>query len=484
MIRIGTLLLAFCLLLPSVVVAKAQDDMKVANESVVRALQAAQKGDLVSAKKEYDSYSSRWFDIEDGVKKKSKAAYQAIEDGMGQVTYAFTKQPVPQADVITGLQKLSELNDHFINGDLAFFGVGKSGLDYPITISDLVALLDQALVDLQNRDGQLAKEKVDQFRQSWLDIEGIVLTQSNKVYTDMERDMVASYAQLSQNPPELEGAQKTIQNMRDALVPLAGKSTYTMLDAVTILLREGLEALLVIVALLSFLMKSGNADKQRWIWYGVGSGLLVSVILGVIVQLLFSSGAFGNNNFLIAGITGLFAGVMLLYMSYWLHSKSSISSWQAYIKNQSTKALATGSLLSLSILAFLAVFREGTETVLFFIGMASSIDLWSLLGGIGIGSMILIVLSYLILKLGVKIPIRPFFFVSSLLVFYLCFKFIGMGINGLQLAGVVPATKVEGIGSISSLAIYPTFESLVPQVLLLLAAVITLWLGWRRDHHH
>lgn len=131
----------------------------------------------------------------------------------------------------------------------------------------------------------------------------------------------------------------------------------------------------------------------------------------------------------------------------------------------------TGSLWSLAILSFLAVFREGTETVLFFIGMASSIHISSLLIGIAIGIFVLIVLSYLILKVGLKIPMRPFFLVSSILMFYLCFKFPGMGIHGLQLAGVLPATHLS-IPTVDFFTIYPSWESIIPQVVLLVIAVI------------
>ena len=171
---------------------------------------------------------------------------------------------------------------------------------------------------------------------------------------------------------------------------------------------------------------------------------------------------------------------MLMYMSYWLHSKSSIAEWQRYIRTQSTKALDTGSLWSLAILSFLAVFREGTETVLFFIGMASSIKISSLLIGIALGAFILIILSYLILKVGLKIPMRPFFLVSSILMFYLCFKFTGMGIHGLQLAGLLPATHLS-IPTIDFFAIYPSWESTIPQVILLAVAVILAVWNKKKD---
>jgi len=194
----------------------------------------------------------------------------------------------------------------------------------------------------------------------------------------------------------------------------------------------------------------------------------------VIIKVLFTSGTFGNNNFLISGWTGVFAAVMLIYVSYWLHSKSSAKEWKNYIGNQGSKALATGSLFSLGFLAFLAVFREGTETVLFYIGMASSISLYTLLLGVLIGSGVLILIAFLILKFGLRIPMKPFFMVSSVLVFYLGFKFTGMGINGLQLAGVLPANTSDTLPTISWLAVYPTWQCFIAQILLIGLAIIMI----------
>jgi high-affinity iron transporter len=455
----------------------AEEDLGKANDSVRQSIQYAEQGKLPEAKQAYEQYSKTWYDVEDGVKKKSKDAYVGIEEAMGGVQFAFTVQPPDQQTVLKSLRELDRLNTSFINKDLSVFkGTPSTNGSAKTSVADVLKLLDGALSDLQADRVQDAKAKIGQFRQSWIDIEGVVLTQSSKLYTDAERDMVTAYAMLSASSPDKAGAEKTIRSMRDYLAPIAGKTSYTMIDVITILLREGLEAILVIVALLGFLNKSGHSEKKSWIWYGVGGGVLISIGLGVAVQLLFSSGAFGSNNFLIAGCTGIFAAVMLLYMSYWLHSKSSLSSWHKYISDKSTNALKTGSLWSLAILSFLAVFREGTETVLFFIGMASSIDLGTLLAGIGVGLLILLALAVLILKVGLKIPMRPFFLVSSILVFYLCFKFLGMGVHGLQLAGVMQASQLKHFPGVDALALYATWENLIPQAMLFAAAIcIVLW---------
>ncbi|WP_409341697.1 FTR1 family protein [Paenibacillus sp. MBLB4367] len=468
--KVAVSILLFIFIFPSVLMAAAaSDDLQKANDFVVKAIPFAEQNDFVQAKDQYDKYNTDWYRIEKGIKDKSKGAYRTIEENMGEVQFAFAQKPVIKENVIASLKKLNMTNQAFISGDLSSFKDPAS--DGKTTIEDLVTLLEQASSALDKNDVQAAKAYIQTFRNSWLDIEGLVLSQSSKVYADAERDMVLSYALLTSNPPKISDGKQTIQHMREYLIPLASKSSYTMVDVITILLREGLEALLVIVALLGFLNKSGHGDKKNWLWYGLGAGVFVSIVIGVLVQSLFSSGTFGNNNFLIAGCTGLFASIMLVYMSYWLHSKSSIATWNRYIRNQSTKALATGSLWSIAILSFLAVFREGTETVLFFIGMASSISLTTLLTGIITGLLILGIVAFLILKVGVKIPMRPFFLVSSILVFYLCFKFLGMGIHGLQLAGVLNANHTESVPTVDFLGLYSTWENIIPQVVLLLAAV-------------
>jgi high-affinity iron transporter len=471
------------LLLPITTFAKdAANDVRLANEHITAALAAAQKDDFKTSEASFDTFRTTWFQIEEGIKSKSKDAYRDIEQTMGEVKFAYIQQPLDKTALTTALQKLSRQNNDFIQGNLQNFKQANTANgNNKSTVDSLIILLDQAIKDIQQNQLQDARDKVQQFRQSWLDVEGMVVTQSSKVYTAAENDMVVSYAQLLENPPDKSGALKTLGTMRDYLAPLAAKTSYTMIDAVTIILREGLEALLVIVALLGFLKKSGHQSKEKWIWSGVGVGVLVSVIVGVVVQVLFSSGTFGSNNFLIGGITGIFAALMLVYMSYWLHSKSSLAQWNRYISVKSNNALASGSLWSLAILSFLAIFREGTEMVLFFIGMASSISLSSLLSGIGLGIAILAIISFLILKLGLKIPMRPFFLISSFFVFYLCFKFLGMGIHGLQLAGTLQATRISAFPTIEFLALYATWENIIPQAVLLLSALLIVILSKIKD---
>jgi len=452
--------------------SNAKEDLSKANQSIIKATELAEEGDIEKTKESFKNFAEGWRDFEDEVKAESKEAYGSIEDKMGMVQFLLSQSPVQKDKLVQALKDLDNVDKDFVSGKLKNDAKdSKNNKQTNVTIGDLVVLLEKAKSQIDNKDNAAALKTMNTFSSSWIDIEGVVLTKSKKIYDDAEKDMVSVKAYLSTDPVQTEKALKTIDRMHMYLSEIAGTSSYTMVDVITIILREGLEALLVVIALLGFLNRSGHEDKKGWIYGGVGIGFAVSIVLAVLVKVLFSSGTFGNNNFLIGGWTGVFAAVMLIYVSYWLHSKSSAKAWQSYVNNKGSQAIATGSLFSLGLLAFLAVFREGTETVLFYIGMASSIKLADLIIGIGIGMAILVVIAVLILKVGLRIPMRPFFMVSSLLVFYLGLKFTGMGVNGLQLAGLLPATSSDSLPSIAWLAMYPTWEGFIPQLILIIVAV-------------
>lgn len=268
--------------------ASASDDMQRANNIINPIIESVDKGDIQKASEQFKTFTSTWLSIEDGVKKQSQQAYHDIEDNMGQVQFAFAQQPVNQAKVKSALLELKKTNEKFIDGK--FTATSNRSSDNSAqqgSVADLVSLLNQSLAKIKDNDIQGAKNDIEKFRQSWLNVEGVVLTQSSKIYSDAERDMVSSYSMLSSKPADVSGAKKTIEGMRDYLSPLVTKTHYNMMDVITILLREGLEGLLVVVALLGFLRKAGHEDKSKWIWLGVGTGIGISIILGIIVNLLF-----------------------------------------------------------------------------------------------------------------------------------------------------------------------------------------------------
>ena len=474
--KLFTLLLVIFLMLPmftvKVFAADAKEELSKSNEFIKKSLETVKADDFSKGKDFYEEYNQAWIELEDGVKEQSKQAYGDIEGKMGMVKFLFSQDPVQKDKVISALEDLEKTNKAFIDGKSDSQETKTKG--ETATIKDLVALLEKAKSHIESGNDAEAVKTMDTFSSSWLDVEGVVLTKSKTVYDDAERDMVSAKAYLTVDPIQKDKAVKVIDRMHGYLSLLDGNTSYGIIDVITIILREGLEALLVVIALLGFLKKSDQEDKKSWIYGGVVIGSIVSIVLAVLVKLLFTSGTFGNNNFLISGWTGVFAAVMLIYVSYWLHSKSSVDSRSHGIQDKSYKSLANGSLFSLGFLAFLAVFREGTEVVLFYIGMASSIKLTDLFLGIALGFAILIIIAVLMLKIGLRIPMKPFFLVSSLLVFYLGLKFTGMGINGLQLAGVLSATSSDSLPTISALAVYPTWQGVIPQAALVVIAMLVI----------
>ncbi|AKG34830.1 FTR1 family iron permease [Paenibacillus durus] len=472
-LRITTLLIPLLIVLvflPKQAAAASQgvENMKQAVIKITQAIDLA-KQNLDKAKPAYEQFHDQWVDEEDSVKSDSLAAYKDIETQMGQVEYALLVNK--QDEAITALVSLQQVLDKYTNGQYANVENVKEA---DITLSGFVSLLEQTKNAVQQQDQVSSLSLISKVRESWLSVEGNVVSQSSTVYSNTERDMVIANAMITDH--KYDDASSLLTGMITYLTPLAQKSTYTLWDAAMIPIREGLEALLVVGALLAYVKKSNDQKGKLWIWVGVISGLIVSAALAVIVKYVFSSGAFGNNNFLIGGWTGLFAAVMLLYMSYWLHSKSNLKQWNSYIQEKTQTALSTGNVVSLGILTFLAVFREGTETVLFIIGMANQISAQQLLLGILVGFGVLGVVAFIMLYIGAKLPIRPFFLVSSLIVLYLCIKFAGLGVNSLQLAGVIPTTNSSVLPSIKLLAFYPSWESAIPQILIIVVAIsVVVW---------
>ncbi len=342
-------------------------------------------------------------------------------------------------------------------------------------LSSLLSHLDAAGAAVSSADAPAASLALTEFRGSWTQVEGVVKTRSTDAYARVENDMATASAALAAHSPDYVTARDAIADMRAQLSPfVASAATYGVFDAAIILLREGVEALLVVAALLAFLAKTGNAAKQWWIWSGGAAGLLASAAVAIAITAAFSaSESAGADREILEGLTGLFAAVMLVYMSWWLHSKSNLASWQRYIQEKSGAALAGGSLLGLSVIAFLAVFREGAETALFYLGLAPSIAFGDLALGLGIAVVGLTAIGLAVLAFGVRIPIRPFFLGTSVLVYYLAFKFLGAGVHALQVAGIVSASPRTWLPDLGLIGAFPTIETTAIQAALLAGA-----LGW------
>ncbi|HEU5099424.1 MAG TPA: FTR1 family protein [Roseiflexaceae bacterium] len=422
---------------------------------------------------EYAEIHAIWESFEDQVSARDAAGYAEIEAALAAIKAAVDAQPPDPAAVKVAYAHLQDEAGE-VADRLAGTAATPAKAPSNISLPEALQHLEAADTALARGDTAAAAAEVTSFIRVWPAVEGAVATKSGAAYTTVEAELGRAHVALDAQPADAAAAQAAVARMRAALAPLAGAQSYTAFDAGAIILREGLEALLVIVALLAFLQKSGNADKRGWVWAGGALGVGASIVTAIVLQTIFSSISAGQNRELLEGGISLVAALLLFYVSYWLHSKASLHAWQKYISARTSQALARGSMAGLALLAFLAVFREGAETTVFYLGMARAIATADLVLGIGVGAGILIVAAVLILVLGVRLPLRPFFRVAGLLVYYLGFKFVGAGLHALQIAGVIPSTPIANMPSSAVLeffGIYPTWQTLLPQLALLLGAL-------------
>ena len=251
------------------------------------------------------------------------------------------------------------------------------------------------------------------------------------------------------------------------------------LQSFLIIVREGFEAILVIGAIVAFLIKMGHRERLKSIWIGIGLGLLASAATVVVLKTVFA--AIPASREIVEGLTMLIAVAVLFSVSYWLISKVEAAKWQKFIREKVSTALDAGGGKALALVAFLAVYREGAETALFYqalfnegpnVGVPLTL-------GILAGFAVLAVVFTLFYKYGVRIPMRPFFTVTSVLLYYMAFVFMGKGIRELQEGNVLPITVVSGAPHIDAMGIFPSVETLAGQAILIalfiFALVKTFW---------
>jgi high-affinity iron transporter len=436
--------------------------------------EAAEQNNPGQLKAEYQEIEAAWGTFEDQVRTQDTKGYADLEAAIDAIKDAVNATPLNTAAAAAAYDHLkAEATEVADRIGAAAPAAAVPAVQGDVTPAELIRLLDTASASIKSGAAADARAQLDSFIRAWPAAEDAIATRSNDDYKAIESGMGRAAAALRAEPADLATASTAIAQMRTTLERYTTASSYTAFDAAAIILREGLEALLVVVALLAFLRKSGNSDKRGWIWVGGALGVVASLITAFILQAIFSQVSAGRNRELIEGATGLVAAALLFYVSYWLHSKASLHAWQKYINQQTSQALARGSMAGLALLSFLAVFREGAETAVFYLGMAPAIELRDLLLGIAGGTAILVIAAVLMLVVGVKLPLRPFFRVAGLLVYYLGFKFVGTGIHALQVAGVIPTSPIgsaESIPVLEFFGIFLTWQTLVPQLVLLVGA--------------
>ncbi len=249
---------------------------------------------------------------------------------------------------------------------------------------------------------------------------------------------------------------------------LTGESVWLL--ALLILVREGLEALLVVAAIYAVAVKTGRNELKRT----VHAGWLSALALGAVTWLLssFVIDISGASRELTEGYTALIAAAILFYMGFWMHSKTSASEWQKFIQSKVQNALSGGTHWTLALVVFLAVYREVFETILFYQSLwlqGGQTHQGAFIGGITTGLLALALVAVAVMKFAVKLPLKRFFGSTAVLMLLLAFVMAGKGIAALQEAGQLSAVALN-FPVISWLGIYPTWQGLTLQAVLLVLA--------------
>jgi high-affinity iron transporter len=260
-----------------------------------------------------------------------------------------------------------------------------------------------------------------------------------------------------------------------------------------ILLREGFEAILIVGAIIAYLVKSAGADEEkkkktvRPVYFGSLLGIALSFVLAWLLNLLKLANTASQEA--IEGVTALLAVCVLYYVSNWMLSKSESDAWNTYIKDKTKKASEGGSYFALAFTAFLAVFREGAEVVLFYQPYMGTDNTSSAIAGFIFGAIALVFVYLLINLLSLRIPLRPFFTGTSILMFLMSISFLGAGIKELMEGDVITSITSPGwlqwipySDVLDVLGIYPILETLIPQLILLIVTIVIFVVTTRKNN--
>ena len=330
-------------------------------------------------------------------------------------------------------------------------------------------------------DAGLARDKV---LSAYLDgvepIEPLLGTRDGQLLLDVEaamalvragiadgNDIAQVRAQAAEAGALLDRAEQVMADDDAAGAPTA------FIGALTILLREGLEALLIVIAIVAFLRKAGRTEAMPYVHGGwIGALLAGAATWTAATYLVEISGA---SREITEGFAALFAAAVLVSVGIWMHGKSQADAWQRYIREKLSHALSKGSAWFLFLLAFVVVYREAFETVLFYAALWSQGHHPSIMAGAATAVVALAVIAWLMLRYSRKLPFGRFFAISAALVAVLAVVLAGKGVAALQEAGWLPMSLVNG-PRIDLLGIHPTLESLGIQLAVI--AVLAVGFTW------
>lgn len=345
--------------------------------------------------------------------------------------------------------------------------------------------LAQSLASYQAGDRRMAQDyALAAYLDGFEPVEPMLAARDRALLTRIEGAMSGFRASISVGAPvgdieaQVDGLHELLDAAERALAPEEASVVSSFIGAFTILLREGVEALLIVVAMIAFLNKAERRDGLAYVHGGWISALLAGVLTWLAATSLITIS--GASREMTEGFGSLLSAVVLISVGIWMHGKSRADAWQDYIKAKLSSALSRGSAWFLFLLAFVVVYREVFETILFFVALWSQGAHLAVLAGAGAAAAVLVLIAWGLLSYSKRLPISQFFAYSALLIAVLAVVLTGKGIAGLQEAGLVGFHALAWLPRIDLLGVYPSWEGFLAQLLALVILVAGFVLSQRK----
>jgi high-affinity iron transporter len=350
-------------------------------------------------------------------------------------------------------------------------------------IATAQASLERSLAQYRDGDREAAlRSALAAYLDGFELVEAALANVAPALMRETEAEMIAYRHAIAAGAPlaEIESRHARVRQMLEGSAEALGgemlSAEVAFLSSFVILLREGLEAILIIGAMIAFLGRTGRGDALRHVHMGWILALLAGAATWALSAYLIDIS--GATREVTEGATALLAAAILFWVGFWMHGNASAARWSRYLKDSMQSALDRGTLWALAVVAFLAVYREAFETVLFYQALwlqVSSAGHGAVVGGALAAAAALAVTVWVIQRFGVRLPLRTLFLATAVIMVALAVVLAGDGVMSLQEAGKIgmrplPLPRIEWLG------IYPTLQGLALQCgLVLLAVCIALW---------
>jgi len=417
--------------------------------------------DLESVREAYKKMNSTWTINEAVVRDHSTAHYGQVETAISFLRSSIETEPTNFDTIQASFDDLKKAISNFVEGTEV------ATTSSNLTLKDGIDLLKKALTQFQAGQDSEAAATMKEFITIWPTIEGSVSTTNPSLYTKVESESPVIMVKGKDSE-----YQEELSSLIAELSQIDTSASYNAFDAMLILLREGVEALLIVMALVTTLKAAKMRQGLKWVYGGAFAGIVASLLIAYILQVAFPAVTSGTNREIIEGAVGIFAVIMMILIGIWLHSKSSVKKWNAFMKSQMQTVTKTGSFFSMFALSFLAVFREGAETILFYVGILPRISSFDFVLGISLALSVLVVIAFVMNKASQFFLPHKVFFILTWMIYALAFKMTGVSIHALQLTNMIPNHLISGIPSIDILGIYPSWEGLAGQILFILVVFL------------